>query len=191
MLVSKISPVGIDYRLQQLQTELHDRLLPKWNIGDGEYKSYGRCYKKPSDNGYLAVNHEGGGEYSEVRWDDNTGLKAMSFFGQSPRVGFNQWEKTEVHLVYFVNLSTLKPTIEHRADEEVRKDVISLFAPALYGFEYNGFEIYLENVLREYPGSRRDKRLSIVDMHPYHCFRINLKVQYDIGSNNCSPFSNV
>jgi hypothetical protein len=188
MLVTKTSPVGIDARLQTLQTELHDRLLTRWKIGDGDYKAYGRCYKKPSDNGYIAVNYEGGNEYKEVYADDS--LRALSFFGQSAKVGFEQWEKTEVHLVFFVNLATLKPTIEHRADEEVRKDVITLFSPSLYGFEYQGFELYLENVLREYPGSRRDNRLSIVDLHPMHCFRINLKFRYDINSNNCTPFTN-
>lgn len=189
MLVTKTDPVGIDAKLQDLQIELHDRLLTRWKIGDGEYKACGRCYRKPGDNGYIAAGHVSGEEYEEMRLEDSS-LKAFSFFGQSSTVGFNQWEKTDVHLVFFVNLRALKPTIEHRADEEVRKDVITLFSPALYGFAYNGFEIYLENVLREYPGSRRDSRLSIVDMHPYHCFRINLKVQYDINSNNCTPFKN-
>lgn len=188
MLVTKTDPVGIDYALQLLQTELHDALLTKWSISSDDYKAYGRCYRKPTDQGYIAANYESGNEYKEVYYDDT--LAALSFFGQSPRVALDQKESTDVHLIFFVNLAILKPWIEHRADEEVRKDVISVFAPCLYGFAYTGFEIFLENVLREYPGSRRDSRLSIVDMHPYHCFRINLKVLYDINSNNCTPFKN-
>jgi hypothetical protein len=188
MLATKTNPVGIDYNLQALQTDLHDALVAKWGISSDDYKSYGRCYRKPTDQGYIAVNYESGNEYKEVYCDDT--LKALSFFGQSARVGFNQLESTEVHLVFFVNLAALKPLVAHRADEEVRKDVISLIGSASYGFAYMGFDLYLENVLREYPGSRRDSRLSIVDMHPYHCFRINLKVQYDINSNNCTPFKN-
>ena len=187
MLVTKTDPVGIDYNLQRLQTDLHTKLLTTWSIADATYKSYGRCYRKPTDAGYIAVDYAGGSEYSMMF--DGT-LKAMSFFGQSAKVGFDNLEMTEVHLVFFVNLTALKPSITHRADEEVRKDVISLISSATYGFAYNGFELYLENVLREYPGSRKDSKFSIVDMHPYHCFRINLKVQYDISSNNCTPFKN-
>lgn len=189
MLVTKTGPVGIDYNLQLLQTDLHAQLLTKWSITTDDYKSYGRCYRKPTDAGYIAASYTTGDEYEEMKFDDNT-LKAFSFFGQSPKVNFNNIEVTEVHLIFFVDLKALKPSIAHRADEEVRKDVISFISSATYGFAYNGFEIYLENVLREYPGSRRDSRLSIVDMHPYHCFRINLKVQYDINSNNCTPFKN-
>lgn len=183
MLVTKTSPVGIDYSLQLLQTELHDRLLTRWNIDTSTYKAYGRCYRKPTDAGYVAVNFESGTEYARMVNDE---LKAISFFGQSPTTKLDQKESTEVHLVFFVNLALLKPSITHRADEEVRKDVISLFAPALYGFAYQGFDITIEAVLREYRGSWT----KTIDMHPWHCFRINLKVLYDINSNNCTPFKN-
>lgn len=183
MLVTKTGPVGIDYGLQELQTELHTRLLTKWSITTDEYKAYGRCYRKPTDKGYVAVNYDSGTEYA-MMIDDS--LKAISFFGQSPTTRLDQKESTEVHLVFFVNLAKLKPSIAHRADEEVRKDVISLFAPALYGFAYQGFEITIESTLREYRGSWN----KILDMHPWHCFRINLKVLYDINSNNCTPFKN-
>ena len=187
MLVTKTNPVGIDYSLQLLQTELHDALLTKWSLSDSDYKAYGRCYRKPTENGYIAVNYESANEYKEVYADDT--VKALSFFGQSPRVQLDQKESTDVHLVFFVNLAALKPSVTHRADEEVRRDVISVIGPGLYGFAYTGFELFVENVLREYPGTLRNK-ISIVDMHPWHCFRINLKVLYDINSNNCTPFKN-
>lgn len=188
MLVTKTDPVGIDYAIQVFNTDLHAALLTKWNISTNDYKAYGRCYRTPSPNGYTAVNYESANEYKEVYVDDN--LKALSFFGQSPVVRLDQKESTDVHLVFFVNLAALKTSITHRADEEVRRDVISVFAPAAHGFAYTGFELFIDNVLREYPGSRRDGRLSIVDMQPWHCFRINLKILYDINSNNCTPFKN-
>ena len=183
MLVTKTSPVGIDYSLQLLQTELHDRLLTTWGIDTSTYKAYGRCYRKPADAGYIVANYDSGTEYTSL-FDDT--LKAMSFFGQSPATRLDQKESTEVHLVFFVNLALLKPSIAHRADEEVRKDVISIFAPALYGFAYQGFDITIESALREYRGNWK----KTLDMHPFHCFRINLKVLYDINSNNCTPFKN-
>jgi hypothetical protein len=183
MLVTKTNPVGIDYGIQTLQTDLHDALLTKWGISSSEYKAYGRCYRKPTDTGYIVANYDSGAEYTGL-FDDT--LKAISFFGQSPITRLDQKESTEVHLVFFVNLVALKPSITHRADEEVRKDVISLIGPASYGFAYTGFDITIESVLREYRASWH----KLMDMHPFHCFRINLKVQYDINSTNCTPFKN-
>lgn len=185
MLISKTSPAGIDYKLQELQTLLHDSLLTKWGINTSAYKCYGRCYRNKTDKGYIAENYEGSGEYKEVYWDDS--LAAISFFGTGVKTKYDAYEATDVHLVFFVNLATLKSSITHRADEEVKADVIDLIKPATYGFEYIGFETGLDNVLREYPGSRRDERLTIADMHPVHCFRINMTTLYDINSNNCAP----
>lgn len=188
MLVTKTNPDGIDYPLQQLQTVLHDTLITTWGIDTATYKCYGRCYRNRIDGGYIAENYEGSNEYREVYWDDT--LKALSFFGTSGRTLFNGKEFTDVHLIFFVNLAALKPSVTHRADEEVRKDVIDVLKVSTYGFTYTGFEMYIENVLKEYPGSRRDNRLMYVDMHPTHCFRANLKLIYDINSNNCTPFKN-
>jgi hypothetical protein len=189
MLITKTNPQGIDFMLQQLQTMLHDSLLLKWGISSADYKCYGRCYRNRYQYGYVAENYEGGREYKEVYWDD--ALKVLSFFGTSQRVIFEGSEKADVHLVFFVNLEKIKPSVVHRADEEVRKDVIELLRVSNYGLSYEGYEVYVENVLREYPGSRRDDRLTAVDMHPTHCFRINLSSIYDITKNNCQPFTNI
>lgn len=177
MLITKTAPVGLDIAIQAAQTKLHAALLLKWGIDTADYRCYGRCYRNKKDNGYIAENYEGNGEYKEVYWDDS--LKAVSFFGSAANVQMDVSSKVDVHLIFFVNLAKLKPALVHRADEEVRQDVVAAIGKTCHGLELQSIETWLENVLREYPGSRRENRLNVVDMQPQHCFRINFTMYYN------------
>jgi len=177
MLITKTNPVGIDFYIQKLQTALHTKLLVAWEIDTSLYQCYGRAYRNKKDNGYIAEVYTGGNEYKEVYWDDK--LAAISFFGISNNIKQDVGSVADIHLVYFVNIAKLKPTIAHRADEEVRNDVANVIGASLFSFEFNSIDMWLENVLREYAGSYRDQRLKAVDMHPVHCFRLNLNLKYN------------
>jgi len=181
MLIQKTNPVGIDVQLQKFQSLIHTRLTAAWNVTD-EYECYARASRNKTDDGYIAEVLTSGISYKEVYW--NEALAAISFFGSSTRSAHELGNlQTDVHLVFFVNLVKAKPSITHRADEEVRKDVINACEDGLFGFTLESVETGLENVLREYPGSRREDRLKAVDMQPQHCFRLNFSLSYDI--NNC------
>ena len=185
MNVTKTNPVGIDIPLQKLQTLLHGKLITAWDLSGTpmDYQCYGRCYRNKTDNGYVAEYFTGiENKYQEVYFDSQ--YKAISFFGIGQEMTEDKgFLKGDVHLVFFVDLAKLKPAIDHRADEEVRKDVIAAIGGNNYGFNFTGIELSLENVLQEYPGSRRDDRLKYIDMHPIHCFRINF--DFLIDKNNC------
>lgn len=185
MLNTITTPTGIDVPIKRLQEKLHSSLLAKWGINTNLYQSYGRCYRNKKDDGYIAEVFQsdsaaGGIDYKEVYWNDT--LAAISFFGLSGQQEYQTGGiSIGVHLVFFVNLKTLKSSITHRADEEVRRDVISSIGKNAFGFQLDSVELWSENVLREYPGSRRDDRLKRVDMHPVHCFRLNLTL--NTGTN--------
>lgn len=182
MLIVKKSPVGIDVAIQRLQIFLHDELMVKWGIDPNVaasnklYECYGRCHRNKTAAGYIAEVFTANKDYKEVYWND--ALKAISFFGISAVESHDIGEKINVHLVFFVNLKKLKPSIAHRADEEVRRDVQLLAERGMYGFKFTGTELWLENVLREYTNSYRQDRLKAVDMEPVHCFRLNFELNY-------------
>lgn len=177
MLRQRTAPIGMDYHIQQLQNKLHAELLTIWGIDTALYECYDRCYRNKKDEGYTAEFFEGGKNYKEVYWDDK--LAAVSFFGQSGEITRDVKSIADVHLVFFVNLLKLKPSITHRADAEVRTDVENIVGRYSNGFTYEGMELWLENVLSDYSGSRRDNRLKTVDMHPIHCFKLNFTLRYD------------
>lgn len=186
MLLTKTNPVGVDVPIQKFQEYLHTKLVTKWGIsGDNTvYRCYGRCYRNKTADGYIAENYEGYGKYAEVYWDSK--LSAISFFGVGPSIDVDAgMQVADVHLVFFVNAALLKPSITHRADEEIRKDVLQICGMGMYSFSLEGITTGIENVLREYPGSRRDDRLTAADMHPAHCFRLNFKVRFKTDINFC------
>jgi hypothetical protein len=182
MLILKQNPKGVDLNIQKLQSFIHSKLIDLWQVSDN-YECYGRASRNRTDDGYIAEILTSDKNYKEVYW--NKALAAISFFGISTRATSELGSvlKTDAHLVFFVDLNKVKPSITSRADEEVRKDVINACITGDYGFTFESIETGLENVLKEYPGSRRDDRLKFIDMQPVHCFRLNFSLQYDI--NNC------
>ncbi len=174
MLYTKTDPVGVDIKIQALQTKLYNQLLPAWDAI--AWDCYGRCYRNKKDNGYVAEVFTGGTEYRDVYWDDRK--DAVSFFGVDPVTKIAVDNTAQVHLVFFVNLRKLKPQLSTRADEEVRQDVQWLLNKRIFGAVPVRVITGIENVLREYPGSYRDERLKFVDMHPVHCFRFDLQVNF-------------
>ena len=194
MLIIKTNPVGIDVYIQNLQTRIHNDLKTEFGFtGDAtEYEAYGRAYRNKKVNGYTAEVFTGNLEYKEVYWNDQ--LKVLSFFGIGNNVKRGLKSEAEVHFVLFADLQKLAmedktgATISHRADEELRQLVTSIIGRYSDGFTLLSTDTGIENVLREYPGSIRDERLKYVDMHPVHCFRLNLKLLFD-PNKNCSTLS--
>ncbi|MBX3253918.1 MAG: hypothetical protein KF862_07220 [Chitinophagaceae bacterium] len=183
MLILKNNPAGVDIPIQKAQTKLHSFLTNAWEIDEGQYECYGRAYRNQSEGGYVAEVYIGGNEYKEVYFND--GLHAISFFGISTEVTNSVMNRVNVHLVMFADLNKMAlkdrfgATIQHRADEELRQQVFRSLSKFSFGMNYEGFELGVENVLKEYPGTRRDDRLKFIDMHPYHCFRFNYNLIFD------------
>lgn len=186
MLFSKTAPVGVDIPIQKLQSYLHDKLLTKWGLQNAQYEAYGRCYRNQKESGYIAEVYVGGGEYKEVYLDDR--ISVLSFFGLSGDIEFEVTNTADVHLIFWVNIKKLKPAIVHRADEEVRKDVQQLVDNGYQGFQLTGMRLGIERVHQEYRGTIMKAQenfdtLKYRDMHPFHCFRLDFKVNYNI--NRC------
>lgn len=175
MLFVKVKPVEIDIPIQKAQTRAYNNLVVAWG-GTIKYNAHGRCYRNKTESGYIAEVFTGGEEYKEVYMDDT--LDAISFFGLSDKITSDDLSTVNVHWVFFVNLTKIKPLIAHRADAEVRQDVHKAMGIAAFGLNYQSCEFTIDNVLREYPGSRRAKLLN-ADMHPWHCFRLNYKMIFD------------
>ncbi|MBO9151924.1 hypothetical protein ACFOTA_06885 [Chitinophaga sp. GCM10012297] len=176
----------MDIPIQKLQGYLFSKLPAVWGITPAEYSAYGRCYRNQKDDGYVAEVYTGNREYREVYLDDT--VSALSFFGISGDTELDIASTASVHLVFFVNLEKLKPAIGHRGDEEVRVDVLNLIKGGIYGFTVTEISTGIERVLQEYAGTTMAQRdnldgLYARDMHPYHCFRFDFELRYNI--NNC------
>lgn len=168
----------MDWYIQQLQAKIHDALLPT-----DAYMCYGRAYRNKTADGYIAEVYAGDNRYQEVYLDSAKTL--ISFFGVSGEVKTGSRNEVDIHLVFFADLTKLAlkdykgNLISHRADEELHQKVLNIIGMSSFGMISESIETGVTDALREYPGSRREDRLLAADMHPYHCFRVNLKLFYD------------
>ena len=151
--------------------------LPENTVWD----CFPRCYRNRTEMGWVAHNYVGENEYQPVYWDDQAHIR--SFFGVSDEVTGGLQNEIEVHLIVFADLSKIFPGNTGRADENLRDLFIKNLNDGMFGFEFRSIETGLQNVLREYPGTLRDDRMKYVDMHPVHCFRLNMNLYYENGTN--------
>jgi hypothetical protein len=178
VIVVKNNPIGMDYYIQQAQSRLYDELCRVW--GTTDYNCYGRVDRIKDTNGaYSAYVTGADGKLTDAYWDASK--KAVSFFGVSgpiQHMGGKANHRADIHLVFFVNLKSLKPGITHRADEEVRLDVLNALGEKSYGLEYKSTELWIENALKEYGGSKA-RYLQFFDIADTHIFRLNYTLLFD------------
>jgi hypothetical protein len=186
-LVLKINPIGIDAIIARLQKRLFSSLSSTWNIAADRFNCHPRCYRnQTTDNGYVAELYVGGNEYNETYLNDL--VDVTSFFGLDivEQVAQDNVMTANVHLVFFADLSKIKPGND-RNDEEARIDVqkiIDTYGTAM-GFLLIKSSTGIDLCLKEYPGTRKEAGLKYRDMHPFHVFRFDMQVFYQPTQTKC------
>lgn len=170
-----------------MQVWLYDQLLTMWPVTSSTLMAYGRAYRNQTEKGYVPEIFSGDSSayqksYSEVLYND--AVNAQFFFGVGDQQKYeNGSTKATVFAVFMVNVQQIKPAIVHRGDEEIRQEVERLCSQKRHGFTMTGIQTGIENVFKEYSGTRRDDGMKYRDMHPRHCFRIDFDLLYNI--NDC------
>lgn len=181
MILTKTKPAGVDVLIQRMQNFLYEQLQSVWGISANDYTAYGRVYRNQTDDGYSPEAYMGSKEYKDTFFDDS--VKVNSFFGTGEMQRYNGGLQSQVFIVFMVNLETLKPAVQWRADEEVHRDVEMLLHAPRFGFMLNSVETGIDNVFKEYSGWKKSDGIKFRDTHPWHCFRINLNLLSTI--TNC------
>lgn len=171
MLYLKEKPTGVDIPIQNLQKRLYDKLQAVWGITGDKYNAFDRVYRNQTENGYIPEAYMGNGQYNETFIDDRYPVTSFFFVSDTVRMQ-NGAMQANISVIFCVNLSALKSTAKHRADEEVRLDVLELCRN--YIGEVNAVITGIDNVFREFNATSVKFR----DMHPFHCFRVNMTAVY-------------
>jgi hypothetical protein len=161
MIYQRTSPVGVDKAVDRIQTTIYSYIQNQWSLTEAQIISFGRVHKIT-------------GKTDKLRWYDTdyktydmlleSNIAALFFFIASGNATFTDIFNREVWMYMFVNLETVKPTITHRADEEVKMDIYNRLKPME---AFGGFgEMDLPNFN------------SKMDVQPYHAFKIILNLRY-------------
>ena len=166
------NPIGIDAPIQELQELFIDEL---WTDIAADKKQFNhRVFRNLDRNGNLIpeIIVSGSNEYEEVKFNDS--LTALSWFDVSDTpTSFDGGQSTrEVGIFFAVNLTEIYPNLDHRAVEEVHRDVLELLDSSnVQGDAITGEAAY---------GDFSVDNLKRYNMQPWHVFRIPYLMQYTI-----------
>jgi hypothetical protein len=177
MNITKPSVTGVDIPIQKLQTVLYNQIKALWPVTDSNFNLYGRAYRNQLKDGYIQEIYTATGEYKDSYFDDT--LYGSGFFGLES-VKVNDLDAVaSVYLILMVNLDLIKPGTT-RNDEEVRIDVERICMNHQFGFLLTGIVTGIDQVFKGYD----IKGIKFRDMQPYHCFRLNFQLTYNIYDSN-------
>ena len=144
MLVLKDNPIGVDKIIDYIQKDLN---RVNW---DDSYTVFNHRAYRTKQNKENIVEVFENGHYKEVLFDDR--LNSTSFFlvdkDYNTTDGGNSYFGTKIVLIVQCNLSNLYPNIQHRADEEAKKDIIQVINDSNRGYKVTkvvtGDQVYSE-----------------------------------------------
>lgn len=161
----KTNPVGLDIVIDKVQKKLYDKLTTLWNV---KLEGYPRCYEVKRDKKTTIEHFVSKNEYVSLIHSDNNKF----FFTVKKDVTQNSFTTydAEIEVYFILNIKDCKASIEHRADEEVRLDVINVLSTIGYVEVTKKITTDITSVFQGY-----DYKL-VNDMHPHHCFKVTFEV---------------
>ena len=178
-LIQKISPVGIDTTINDVQVSLFNYLTT--TAGWTKYESYHRAYKNPLGENTIPEVYVGDNEYKEVLFDDK--FSATSFFlvednaSSSGDVGAEVFTQ-RISIILQVILSELYPAIPHRADAEMQDDVMKAFDQSPQ--EVSNIIVGVDNVYSDLTlRNRLKEEVGLTDMSDFHVVRFDFEIEYE------------
>lgn len=174
---------GIDAVIEGIKDDLYDALALVWS---GEIDAHGRIYKNvDSQNRVKPERYVAKGDYREVFLSDK--IAGAFFFLTSDRDTSTDEMVfiSPTKIVFMLNLSKIYPIKTGREDELARTDAMDIVRDNTYQkFDITGIQKGLRQVFVGLDISQ----MKYADIHPYHCFSIEIDLQYHL-TKKCNIIS--
>lgn len=173
MIIAKTNPVAQDVVVARIQKALHNAFDVKWSEGGNTTDGivcYPRCYIGFDTNMKRIIDYyEQTTEFDYLNILDNEQNKVIPI-NDYPIIqeGVNTLS-TKLDLIFVVDLKTTNPTVTHRADEEVRSEVLKVLQKIP--------NTSVVSVIRGLHHIFKDMKYNpSIDMQPKHCFKVVLSI---------------
>lgn len=179
----KENPVGLDVIIDKVQKKVYD-LKNKWGA---ELTGYPRCYILQKENSKTIEHYLGFNEYSGslIHREEN---KFFFLTGERVDKVSNNYYTTSFELYFMLNIEDIYPDISHRADEEVRVDVLNVL-DTIPSINVTSVESNVDKVFARFNNriSQNYEYDSYDNLHPYHYFKVLIDVlEFDINQKQCN-----
>jgi len=180
-LVSKTAPIGIDIPVDKIQRALYTDLVTNgpWL----SYESYHRAYENDHEEGIRPEVFTINNDYKEVFMDDAFNVTSFFIVDQDRLINNGEEFRSDISIIFQVQLDKLLPLVLHRADEEFNNQVSNVLSNLGYGYELLGMEQGIDNVFAEFD----QDQIKYEDLQPYYVVRFNLSVPYSYDCSRIFP----
>lgn len=170
------SPYGIDVDIQDIQVRLYEALSLKWG---GDIDGYGRVYRNLNNEGsYDPDWYVGANEYKSVKYNDDFSCLFTFIDSNNHSTSDEYLFNTDVKVVFMVDLDRIFSGETDRVDSKAHLEVLEILRSYSFNrFSINGIEKGVKNVFSGFKTSD----IQFTDIHPYHCFSVNIKLNYYLG----------
>lgn len=181
---TKENPIGLDVVIDAIQRKIYG-LKDVWNV---DLNGYSRCQILKNQEGNKTIEfYLGKGEYtgSLINAENNK----FFFLANEAVENVNEnFYTTKIELYFMINLQEIYPEINHRADEEVRVDVLNLINE-IDSVKVDKIEFSSDKVFGRFNNriSQNYEYEYTDDMQPYHYFKVLINVlEYKIDQRKCN-----
>lgn len=180
-VVLKSAPQGIDTTIDAIQNKMYSYLSGQWS----NYQSYHRAYINPRANGTIFEFYTGNREYTDLLYNDKFDVTSFFVADNNRSFDINNGTFTQkISIIFQAHIQKLYPTITHRADEEMHKDIFIAIKKTGYDSYIKSIVTGVDNVFNDLniPGEIKDK-VSIHDMSNFHIVKLDLEIPFRFS--NC------
>lgn len=174
-VIRKISPVGIDRNVDEVQTLLEELNWVDFNI-------YHRIYKENISGGVKPMRYTSDGDYEDVFMNDTINGNCFFYDTGSINETNGMFQDVELSIIFQINLDNLFSSIAHRADEEAHNEVILKLRELPPTYKIKGVVKEIKKVYAEFDTTR----VLLDDVGKFHVFRVDLTCLVDYACcSNC------
>lgn len=177
MLNTKVTPVGIDLAIDNIQKTTYDFLTN--SEGWTNYESYPRAYKNRRDKNIIpeiAIDQE---EYIEVLYDDKFNVTSFFLVEDKSGADSNEVFTGELSMIFQGDIQKLYGGVPHRADEEMHDSILKSLSGISVDAKLVQIVTGVKNVYEDLniTGVLRDG-VNLDDMSNFHVVRVVLEFKY-------------
>jgi len=163
----KENPTGLDTVIHKIQVKLYDKLTALWGT---ELDGYPRCYSLKRETKKTIEHFKNKGEYTSNLIHAERNKFFFLADADYTQDTLNHYS-TKIDLYFILNFKKIKPDVLHRADEEIRRDIIHIVSRCDNVGENIKIVTGADSIFMGFI------RNNIDDIHPYFFFKAIIDIQ--------------
>jgi hypothetical protein len=169
--------VGVDKEINKIQDSLISTLFGKAEWNQDNFEVYHKAYKNPTENGVIPEIYTKHRDYQDARLNDNLNGSIFFTVDNNSNSLSKHKEETTVSIYVQLDIEAVYSDLDYRQTEPAHNDVRIALQKCPNVITIDSLVQTVPDVYSEF----RTDNIQYTDMQPYHVFRYDVTVNYDVS----------